>query len=149
MSAWILIETLLARQAAINATGYHIDELERCLVAQREAVTWRQYENADNRLHRTIAWLLETVFVGTFWSIECTMQLFEGPKSNRRAAQGSFQFCTTWRDCSSIRKKDRERCLNNENTPLGGQDGLIRQNRMIEIQSEICWNVSYRTKLTA
>ena len=34
---------------------YHIDDLERCLVAQREAVTWRQYENADNRLHRTIA----------------------------------------------------------------------------------------------
>ena len=55
MSAQILIEPLLARQAAINATGYHIDELERCLVAQREAVTWRQYENADNRLHRTIA----------------------------------------------------------------------------------------------
>ena len=49
-----MIETLLARQAAINATGYHIDELERCLVAQREAVTWRQYENANNRLHRTI-----------------------------------------------------------------------------------------------
>ena len=33
MSARILIEPLLARQAAINATGYHIDELERCLVA--------------------------------------------------------------------------------------------------------------------
>jgi len=55
MSARILIEPLLARQAAINATGYHIDDLERCLVAQRQAVTWRQYENADNRLHRTIA----------------------------------------------------------------------------------------------
>ena len=41
MSARILIEPLLARQAAINATGYHIDELERCLVAKREAVTWR------------------------------------------------------------------------------------------------------------
>ena len=34
---------------------YHIDDLERCLVAQREAVTWRQYENADNLLHLTIA----------------------------------------------------------------------------------------------
>ena len=55
MSARILIEPLLAKQAAINATGYHIDELERCLVAKREAVTRRQYENADNRLHRTIA----------------------------------------------------------------------------------------------
>ena len=41
MSGRILIEPLLARHAAINATGYHIDELERCLVAKREAVTWR------------------------------------------------------------------------------------------------------------
>ena len=28
--------------------------MERCQVAQPEAVTWRQYENVDNRLHRTI-----------------------------------------------------------------------------------------------
>ena len=55
MSARIFIEPLLAQQAAINATGCLIEELERCLFAQREAVTWRQYENADNRLHRTIA----------------------------------------------------------------------------------------------
>ena len=55
MSARIFIEPLLAQQAAINATGYLIEELERCLFGQREAVTWRQYENADNRLHRTIA----------------------------------------------------------------------------------------------
>ena len=49
-----MIKPLLVRQAAINSTGYHIDDLERCLVAQLETVTWRQYENADNRLHRTI-----------------------------------------------------------------------------------------------
>ena len=55
MSARIFIEPLLAQQAAINATGYLIEELERCLFAHREAVTWRQYENADNHLHRTIA----------------------------------------------------------------------------------------------
>jgi len=67
MSARILIEPLLAKQAAINATGYHIDELERCLVAQREAVTRRQYENADNRLHRTIAEASQnTVFLAFF-----------------------------------------------------------------------------------
>ena len=55
MNARILIEPLLARQGAINAAGYHIDDLKRCLVAQIEIVTWRQYENADNRLHSTIA----------------------------------------------------------------------------------------------
>jgi len=55
MNARILIEPILCRQAAVNATGAHIEELGRCLVAQREAQTWRQYENADNRLHRMIA----------------------------------------------------------------------------------------------
>lgn len=53
--ARILIEPVLCREAAINASGIHIDEMARCLSAQREAKTWRQYENADNRFHRIIA----------------------------------------------------------------------------------------------
>jgi DNA-binding FadR family transcriptional regulator len=53
--ARILIEPVLCREAAINATGAHIDDMNRCLQAQREAKTWRQYENADNRFHRIIA----------------------------------------------------------------------------------------------
>jgi len=55
MNARLLIEPMLCHQAAINATARDINELDRCLIAQREASTWRQYENADNRLHRTIA----------------------------------------------------------------------------------------------
>jgi DNA-binding FadR family transcriptional regulator len=39
----------------MNATGIHIEELRRCMVSQRAAQTWRQYENVDNRLHRIIA----------------------------------------------------------------------------------------------
>jgi DNA-binding FadR family transcriptional regulator len=53
--ARILVEPVLCREAAINATGAHIDELVRCLATQRQAETWRQYENADNRFHRIIA----------------------------------------------------------------------------------------------
>ena len=55
MRARILIEPIICQQAAMNATGMHIEELNRCLIAQREAQNWRQYENADNRLHRMIA----------------------------------------------------------------------------------------------
>ncbi len=55
MNARLLIEPLLCHQAAINATSSDLDELDRCLIAQREASSWRQYENADNSLHRTIA----------------------------------------------------------------------------------------------
>jgi len=53
--ARILIEPVLCREAALNATGAHIDELMKSMAAQREAKTWRQYENADNRFHRIIA----------------------------------------------------------------------------------------------
>ncbi|MDH3218888.1 MAG: FCD domain-containing protein [Gammaproteobacteria bacterium] len=55
MQARLLVEPMLAREAAINATGAHLDEMHRCARLQREAATWRQYENADNRLHRTVA----------------------------------------------------------------------------------------------
>ncbi|MEQ8665339.1 MAG: FCD domain-containing protein [Rhodospirillales bacterium] len=55
MKARLLVEPMLTREAAVNATGAHIEEMYRCITAQREAMTWRQYENADNRLHRTIA----------------------------------------------------------------------------------------------
>ena len=55
MKARLLIEPMLAREAAVNATGSDLEEMTRCLQAQREAATWRQYEFADNRLHRIIA----------------------------------------------------------------------------------------------
>ena len=55
MNARLLIEPLLASQAAINATGSDLQKLKKCIVDQRKSETWRQYENADNELHRTIA----------------------------------------------------------------------------------------------
>lgn len=55
MQARLLIEPMLAREATVHATGAHLTEMRRCTRIQREAGTWRQYENADNRLHRTIA----------------------------------------------------------------------------------------------
>ncbi|MDH3535984.1 MAG: FCD domain-containing protein, partial [Gammaproteobacteria bacterium] len=55
MQARLLVEPMLAREAAVNATGSHLGEMRRCVRIQREAITWRQYENADNRLHRTVA----------------------------------------------------------------------------------------------
>lgn len=55
MLARLLIEPMLAREAALNATAAHLDEVRRCIRASREAATWRQYENCDNRLHRTVA----------------------------------------------------------------------------------------------
>ena len=55
MRARLLIEPQIAREAALNATAGDIAELKQCLAASRQAQTWRQYENSDNRLHRTVA----------------------------------------------------------------------------------------------
>ena len=55
MQARLLIEPLIAREAALNATAGDIAEMRQCIAASREALTWRQYENSDNRLHRTVA----------------------------------------------------------------------------------------------
>jgi DNA-binding FadR family transcriptional regulator len=55
MQARLLIEPQIAREAALNATAGDIAELKQCMLASRQAQTWRQYENCDNRLHRAVA----------------------------------------------------------------------------------------------
>jgi DNA-binding FadR family transcriptional regulator len=55
MRARLIIEPEIARAAALTATPMHLAELRLCQTRTREAATWRQYENWDNRLHRTIA----------------------------------------------------------------------------------------------
>lgn len=55
MRTRLLIEPMIAREAALNATTLHIEALHRCVERTRAATTWRQYETADNELHRCIA----------------------------------------------------------------------------------------------
>ncbi|WP_193557318.1 FadR/GntR family transcriptional regulator [Microvirga pakistanensis] len=55
MRARLIIEPEIARAAALTATPMHLTELRTCQARTREAATWRQYENWDTRLHRTIA----------------------------------------------------------------------------------------------
>ena len=55
MRARLIIEPEIAAEAALHATSEDLSEMTICLQRSREADTWRQYENWDNRLHRTIA----------------------------------------------------------------------------------------------
>ena len=55
MRTRLLIEPMIAREAALNATSLHVEALRRCVERTRAATTWRQYETADNELHRRIA----------------------------------------------------------------------------------------------
>lgn len=55
MRTRLLVEPIIAREAALNATSRHLDALRRCVKRTQKAATWRQYETADNELHRCIA----------------------------------------------------------------------------------------------
>ncbi|WP_332717912.1 FadR/GntR family transcriptional regulator [Pelagibacterium mangrovi] len=55
MRTRLLIEPIIAREAALNATSRHVEAMHRCVQRTHRAGTWRQYEAADNELHRCIA----------------------------------------------------------------------------------------------
>ncbi|MEX1057483.1 MAG: FCD domain-containing protein [Natronospirillum sp.] len=55
MRTRLLIEPIIAREAALNATRKDIDNMKACVSRMRKATSWRQYETADNELHRCIA----------------------------------------------------------------------------------------------
>ncbi|MEZ5776661.1 MAG: FCD domain-containing protein [Hyphomicrobiaceae bacterium] len=55
MRARLLLEPLLAGEAALNASSANLEEMDRCLVGARRVESWRHYENWDNRLHRAVA----------------------------------------------------------------------------------------------
>jgi len=59
----ILIEPVIAREAALNATAEDIAAMRVCLKGARQARTWRFYESWDNRLHRTIAQATHNVVI--------------------------------------------------------------------------------------
>ncbi|TDK32253.1 FadR family transcriptional regulator [Rhizobium deserti] len=54
MGARIAFEPEVARCAALNATGAQVAEIRNCMLKAQQAPTWRQYEQWDNKLHRTI-----------------------------------------------------------------------------------------------
>jgi len=55
MRTRLILEPEIAREAALHATLDDIAAMRRSGIQTRDAATWRQYENADNLLHRQIA----------------------------------------------------------------------------------------------
>jgi GntR family transcriptional regulator, uxu operon transcriptional repressor len=55
MRARILVEPMLAREAALHATQQDVAAMFMHMKLGRQADTWRQYEVQDNALHRLIA----------------------------------------------------------------------------------------------
>lgn len=55
MRTRLLIEPVIAREAALHATPMHVEALRGCVARTRAATGWRQYETADNELHRLVA----------------------------------------------------------------------------------------------
>lgn len=55
MRTRLLMETAIAREAALNAKLPDIEAMQRCVKASRSSKSWRQYETTDNQLHQLIA----------------------------------------------------------------------------------------------
>lgn len=55
MYARLLLEPMLAREAAMHATAAHVEELRKITINSRAAKTWREYESLDNEFHSLIA----------------------------------------------------------------------------------------------
>lgn len=55
MRTRILLEPLIAAEAALNATTEDTQALRRCLANSRNSSNWREYETSDNQLHQNIA----------------------------------------------------------------------------------------------
>jgi DNA-binding FadR family transcriptional regulator len=55
MRARLVIEPEIAREATLSATAEDVRRMHSCMARSRECASWREYENWDNQLHRTIA----------------------------------------------------------------------------------------------
>ena len=55
MRTRLLVEPMICREAALNATSSDVAAMRRATHNMRTSDTWRQYETFDNQLHRLIA----------------------------------------------------------------------------------------------
>lgn len=55
LQARLLLEPVLAREAALHATTEQLDALRDTAQRMRGAATWREYETLDNHFHRQVA----------------------------------------------------------------------------------------------
>lgn len=55
MRTRLLIEPMIAHEAALHATAMHVERLKACAQRARLETTWRRYETADNEIHRLVA----------------------------------------------------------------------------------------------
>lgn len=55
MRARLVIEPAIAREAAINASGEDLSNMQRAMERARSATTWAEYEEQDDMLHHHIA----------------------------------------------------------------------------------------------
>ncbi|MGY9048671.1 hypothetical protein P775_03535 [Puniceibacterium antarcticum] len=87
MRARLVIEPAIAREAAINASGTDLSNMQRAMERTRSATTWAEYEEQDDQLHRHIAEASDNLLL---------VSLFEHLNHVRRAvAWGSVVRATT------------------------------------------------------
>lgn len=69
MRARLVIEPVLAGEAAHNGSHADIDALRRCAEESRSADSWRHYEAFDNRLHKLVAEAAQNRVLGAMFDV--------------------------------------------------------------------------------
>jgi len=112
MRARLLIEPAIAREAALNATAADIEEMLLCLKLARQAQTWRQYENWDNRFHRAVAQAARnTLLLGLFDTLNAVRRavVWGRLRANAKAPSGDHHsFAEHDRIVQAIETRDVE-----------------------------------------
>lgn len=112
MQARLVIEPMLAREAALNASQEHLDEMRRAIRASREAATWRQYESCDNRFHRTVAEAAgNTVLTALFDQLNAVRRAVVWGRlrdQNERPPRDHHSFAEHDRILGALAERDRE-----------------------------------------
>lgn len=130
-----ILETALARDAALHATKEDITEMKACMLRMRRAESWRHYEAQDNAFHRAIAEagnntlalalfdVLNTVRRAVVWSRDRKESLRPAADHHSFAEHDAIIQAIRDRDAEQAAIAMRQHLRTVENQLLGGAEG--------------------------
>lgn len=127
--ARLVLEPMLAREAALHATSEHMEQLhENCRMA-RQAATWRQYETLDNQFHSVIAEATQnTPLIAMFDQLNAVRRTIVWGRLRRRnehPPKDHHSFDGHEAVLSAIEQRDAEAALNSMKEHLRSVSDLL------------------------
>lgn len=127
--ARLVLEPMLAREAALHATSEHMQQLhENCRMA-RQAATWRQYETLDNQFHSLVAEATQnTPLIAMYEQLNAVRRTIVWGRLRRRSEhppKDHHSFDGHEAVLSAIEQRDTDAALNSMKEHLRSVSGLL------------------------